>query len=58
MGSWKWEIGTRARAADIREEETKRLMLYRASLSFTQSSLGRKREHAFRKKMNWVKVMA
>lgn len=58
MGSWKWEIGTRTRAADIREEERKRLMLYRARLSFTQSSLGRKRERASRKKMNWVKVMA
>lgn len=58
VGSWKWEMGTRARVADIRKEERKRLMLYRSSLVFTQSSLGRKREHAFRKKINWVKVTA
>lgn len=57
VGSWKRQVGTRARAADIRKEERKRLMLYRTSLSFTQSSLGRNRECAFRKKMNWVKVM-
>lgn len=58
VGGWQWEIGTRAGAADIREEEKKRLTLYRSSLVSTQSRLGRKRESTSRKKINWVKVMA
>lgn len=41
----------------LERKREKRFMLSPPSLAFTQSSLGRRREHAFRK-MNWVKVMA